>query len=1264
MPTIMGALATCAIAWAQDGDINGIDAHGMTTRPSDGDPVDPLYTWRPVRQSGFSAGGTLDIGQGLLYRYVQVADDTGVVHLDRYPVLATAAVLNLGASYAFAPRVGVGVVLPIAVLTREGNGEGFEQTRSLGLSDPQLSVPVGLVLPAPDGTGFGLSVVPTFNLAIGAKSRALGDGRSSVGLVLAPGWSSQRLSLSSNLGFHSRGWEQFGTVDEAGFHSALFASFAAGYRLNDGMGVVAELWVEGGGDVSALPEEARGILTPAELSLSLRGRTDTGVYWHGTIATGLTKGIGSSELRILGGLGFGPKPPAGALERFGEEPMAFTVLDPEGKPVPNAVILAGSTTVGETDPAGHLTAPLSWKKPVTVNAMGFDEATVSRPDGDAATVTLRWSPVAVAFEVRDEQGRSVPAKLTATPVDGGDGLGVDAAADGHAKLDLRPGRYRFDIAAPAYGRQERDVLVSPGAKLRSVEVLLLPDEGDGAVQVRISDLDGQPVETARLLLDGRPIGNAGSGGRVLVGDVKDATHRVEVSADGFETLEERDVKTTAGTLVSRDVVLQRVPGSVKVVARTGEGRVVDAVVRIEGRPIGADTPVRLAPTPLGEVGERIFVLRPGTWKVLVASPKYGVQTRDLVIRPEDVGLLVVDVVLQPAEDGKAELIVRVIDPEGSPVEDAKVAVDGQVVGRTSTGGTVDLIGLSPGSRKLSVSADYHREHEPVSLFLVEGVQEHVDTLEWNPGTVRITAHTPDKPVGDGTARFSGTATVAPLPLGPRGRQITQLPDGTWKIVIASPTAGVKQRKIEVPPDSRSLLDVDVVLTPSEGGTAELDLRVVDPTRSPVPGARVTLDAEPLGTTGTTGALSLSELDPGRRTLSVVATAFQPKKQPVALQTGTQSAEVKLDWAPGAVQVVVRAGGEPLTDAVVRFVGAGTLPPQPVNRDGRRIVQLATGKWQAVVLSPSQGLAQQDVVIIPDQRGLQTVEFDLDGLAANESEVLLQIRDPDGRPVPSAEVKLARVAKGITRAGGSLLLGGLAPGKQELYVVAPQFEPVTIPAFEIAPGVTERIVTLDWVPVALAVTVTDAQKKPLDAEIRFDGPKEVAPRKTGADGREEFELRPGTWQVLASTRELGVQRKTVRVEPGGAAQEVTLVLTPAKVEASGGTVTIKDQVYFDFNSAVIGPQSTSILDEVAATLLARPDIVRLEVQGHTDDVGDLAYNLELSKQRAEAVVAALVKRGVAAERLTAAGYGATRPLFANDTDTGRAANRRVQFEVGD
>jgi outer membrane protein OmpA-like peptidoglycan-associated protein len=102
------------------------------------------------------------------------------------------------------------------------------------------------------------------------------------------------------------------------------------------------------------------------------------------------------------------------------------------------------------------------------------------------------------------------------------------------------------------------------------------------------------------------------------------------------------------------------------------------------------------------------------------------------------------------------------------------------------------------------------------------------------------------------------------------------------------------------------------------------------------------------------------------------------------------------------------------------------------------------------------------------------------------------------------------------------------------------------------------------------------------------------------------------------------------------------------------------VYFQFASAALEPESASVLDEVAGVLRAHPDW-RVRIEGHTDNVGNDAHNLELSKLRAEAVRAALASRlGNGAAVVDAAGYGESRPRESNDTLAGRARNRRVEM----
>lgn len=106
---------------------------------------------------------------------------------------------------------------------------------------------------------------------------------------------------------------------------------------------------------------------------------------------------------------------------------------------------------------------------------------------------------------------------------------------------------------------------------------------------------------------------------------------------------------------------------------------------------------------------------------------------------------------------------------------------------------------------------------------------------------------------------------------------------------------------------------------------------------------------------------------------------------------------------------------------------------------------------------------------------------------------------------------------------------------------------------------------------------------------------------------------------------------------------------------------RNVINFATGSAAIDPSSRGILDALASVAL-RCDRFSIEVAGHTDSQGVHAANMELSARRAEAVAAYLVSQGVARARLSARGYGSDRPRASNASAEGRAANRRIEFNV--
>jgi outer membrane protein OmpA-like peptidoglycan-associated protein len=122
--------------------------------------------------------------------------------------------------------------------------------------------------------------------------------------------------------------------------------------------------------------------------------------------------------------------------------------------------------------------------------------------------------------------------------------------------------------------------------------------------------------------------------------------------------------------------------------------------------------------------------------------------------------------------------------------------------------------------------------------------------------------------------------------------------------------------------------------------------------------------------------------------------------------------------------------------------------------------------------------------------------------------------------------------------------------------------------------------------------------------------------------------------------------------------------PQRVEVKDDRIDVSETIQFEFSSSRIAVDSHDVLDELAAAIVKHPEIVKLRVEGHTDNAGDAPHNLRLSKKRAAAVVKYLASKGVAANRLVAAGFGQTKPIAKNDTEDGRAQNRRVAFTILD
>jgi len=121
--------------------------------------------------------------------------------------------------------------------------------------------------------------------------------------------------------------------------------------------------------------------------------------------------------------------------------------------------------------------------------------------------------------------------------------------------------------------------------------------------------------------------------------------------------------------------------------------------------------------------------------------------------------------------------------------------------------------------------------------------------------------------------------------------------------------------------------------------------------------------------------------------------------------------------------------------------------------------------------------------------------------------------------------------------------------------------------------------------------------------------------------------------------------------------------PPRVEVRDNKIEIHEKIQFEYNDSKIKEVSYDLLNEIAQVIKDNPHIKKIQIEGHASSEGNDNYNMRLSDRRAKSVMEYLVsKGGIAADRLTAKGFGETKPIASNDTEEGREKNRRVEFNI--
>jgi OOP family OmpA-OmpF porin len=258
---------------------------------------------------------------------------------------------------------------------------------------------------------------------------------------------------------------------------------------------------------------------------------------------------------------------------------------------------------------------------------------------------------------------------------------------------------------------------------------------------------------------------------------------------------------------------------------------------------------------------------------------------------------------------------------------------------------------------------------------------------------------------------------------------------------------------------------------------------------------------------------------------------------------------------------------------------------------------------------------------------------------------------------------------VATADGKFVSYPFPPGAVAMSIEAEGYQPGECAA-TIAPAGGDVDATCELVALPRVGTISgqvrgDAGAALANVNIALTGPeaRTLSSDPTGAFRAEA--LPPGDYSArieqqgyLISVTPLNVK---VRAET-----QTTIQLIPmpkaSSVQIKKDRLAVKGTIFFATDTANIEERSEPLLTEIADTMIRHPELLKVEVQGHTDNTGTPEHNQELSDKRAQAVKDWLASAGVERDRLYAKGYGADKPLVPNVTPQGRSRNRRVEFVI--
>jgi len=441
-----------------------------------------------------------------------------------------------------------------------------------------------------------------------------------------------------------------------------------------------------------------------------------------------------------------------------------------------------------------------------------------------------------------------------------------------------------------------------------------------------------------------------------------------------------------------------------------------------------------------------------------------------------------------------------------------------------------------------------------------------------------------------------------------------------------------------------------------------------------------------GGRGTGGGDWRAEVHHGVYQLTVQASGYRPLAQQVVVPEQTEFELVStLDRLEGRLRVVVRDEAGRVIPGVMVAFGRGS---PGATASGQAAQVLAPGDHLVTVSAPeflpfkelatvqADGDHRLEVVLEPrvrDEDGDGIIDGrdacpaeaedvdgfeDLDGCPDPLVPTFFRIVDGMGRAVPGVQVRVQ--GAGGDGAGGATFDLALHAGTYKVFATAESFV-TTDQSIVVPPGSPrhDARIVMDRIWADLILYVMDDKGQPIDAFSWNLDNSEDSP----GDGMGVYagKMDPGSHMLFISSEDHAPAKARILLEPGKYS-ETSITLFPTLIEVTRDKIEIADKVYFDTGKATIKTESHPLLDQVFGVLEARTDLLQLRIEGHTDSRGSAEANRRLSDERAAAVRAYLLGKGIAPERLSSVGVGEAQPVDDRDVAEAWERNRRVEFMI--